>query len=122
MATRTAALSRGIPCSASQPPRSAPHGPAARPCRTALLHGPAARPCILSPTAASTRPRSLAIYLAAVIRAVVALHHLIDNKLTNKEKESAADKEKEKEEKKEEKDKDEKPADEKPDDTKKGAK
>ena len=90
--------------------------------RTALLHGPAARPCILSPTAASTRPRSLAIYLAAVIRAVVALHHLIDNKLTNKEKESAADKEKEKEEKKEEKDKDEKPADEKPDDTKKGAK
>lgn len=109
MATRTAALCRGIPCSASQPPRSAPHGPAAR-------------PCILSPTAASTRPRSLAIYLAAVIRAVVALHHLIDNKLTNKEKESAADKEKEKEEKKEEKDKDEKPADEKPDDTKKGAK
>ena len=53
---------------------------------------------------------------------MVALHHLIDNKLTNKEKESAADKEKEKEEKKEEKDKDEKPADEKPDDTKKGAK
>ena len=51
---------------------------------------------------------------------MVALHHLIDNKLTNKEKESAADKEKE--EKKEEKDKDEKPADEKPDDTKKGAK
>jgi len=72
--------------------------------------------------AIKTNDMSLAIYLAAVIRAVVALHHLIDNKLTNKEKESAADKEKEKEEKKEEKDKDEKPADEKPDDTKKGAK
>mmetsp|Transcript_38054 Transcript_38054/g.127356 ORF Transcript_38054/g.127356 Transcript_38054/m.127356 type:complete len:95 (+) Transcript_38054:348-632(+) len=69
--------------------------------------------------AIKTNDMSLAIYLAAVMRAVVALHHLIDNKLTNKEKESAADKEKEEEK---EKEKDEKPADEKPDDAKKGAK
>jgi 26S proteasome regulatory subunit N8 len=33
----------------------------------------------------------LAIYLASVIRAVVALHNLIDNRIVNKEKERASD-------------------------------
>jgi len=44
--------------------------------------------------AIKTNDMMLAVYLAAVIRSVVALHHLIDNKLLNKEKENEADKEK----------------------------
>eukprot|EP00967_Tisochrysis_lutea_P036103 scaffold43367_cov29-Tisochrysis_lutea.AAC.2 len=47
--------------------------------------------------AIKTNDMMLAVYLASVIRSVVALHHLIDNKLHNKEKEMDADKEKEKE-------------------------
>ena len=45
-----------------------------------------------------TNDMSLAIYLASIIRSVVALHNLINNKLVNKERErSAEDKEKERE-------------------------
>lgn len=49
-----------------------------------------------------TNDMSLAIYLASIIRSVVALHNLINNKLVNKERErSAEDKEKEREKEKE---------------------
>jgi len=42
--------------------------------------------------AVKTNDMMLAIYLASIIRAIVALHNLVDNRLTNKEKERAADK------------------------------
>lgn len=41
--------------------------------------------------AVKTNDMMLAIYLASVIRAVVALHNLIDNRIVNKEKERASD-------------------------------
>jgi 26S proteasome regulatory subunit N8 len=53
--------------------------------------------------AVKTNDMYLAVYLASVIRAVVALHHLIDNKLHNKEKELDADKEKDRKEEDKEK-------------------
>ena len=56
--------------------------------------------------AVKTNDMTLAIYLGSIIRSVIALHNLIDNRLANKEKERAADEAKEKkdngEEKKEE--------------------
>jgi len=60
--------------------------------------------------ATKTNDMMLAIYLSSIIRAVVALHNLVDNRLVNKDKERASDeKEKEKDKGKEEKDaKDEK--------------
>jgi 26S proteasome regulatory subunit N8 len=51
-----------------------------------------------------TNDMSLAIYLASIIRSVVALHNLIDNKLVNKESERSAE-EKEKARDKEKRDK-----------------
>lgn len=50
-----------------------------------------------------TNDMSLAIYLASIIRSVVALHNLINNKLVNKEREKSAE-EKEKERERESKD------------------
>jgi len=44
--------------------------------------------------AVKTNDMMLAIYLSSVIRSTVALHNLINNKLQNKEKEAAADGEK----------------------------
>jgi hypothetical protein len=41
--------------------------------------------------AVKTNDMQLAIYLASIIRAVVALHNLVDNRLLNKEKERKAD-------------------------------
>ena len=41
--------------------------------------------------ATKTNDMMLSIYLASIIRAVVALHNLVDNRLVNKEKERAAD-------------------------------
>merc|ERR1711998_460845 len=41
--------------------------------------------------AIKTNDNFLAIYLASIIRAIVALHDLINNKLVNKDKERAAD-------------------------------
>jgi len=41
--------------------------------------------------AVKTNDMMLAIYLASIIRAVVALHNLVDNRLINKEKERASD-------------------------------
>jgi len=41
--------------------------------------------------AVKTNDMMLAIYLSSVIRAIVALHNLIDNRLVNKEKERASD-------------------------------
>ena len=40
--------------------------------------------------AVKTNDMMLAIYLSSIIRAVVALHNLVNNKLVNKEKERAA--------------------------------
>jgi len=48
--------------------------------------------------AVKTNDMMLAIYLSSIIRAVIALHNLVDNRLVNKDKERASDeKEKEKE-------------------------
>ena len=64
--------------------------------------------------AIKTNDNFLAIYLASIIRAIVALHDLINNKLVNKEKERVADdadkggSEKDKKEKEEEKNEGEK--------------
>jgi len=44
--------------------------------------------------AVKTNDMMLAIYLSSIIRSVVALHNLIDNKLQNKEKEAQADSDK----------------------------
>jgi len=53
--------------------------------------------------AVKTNDMMLAIYLSSIIRAVVALHNLVDNRLVNKEKERASDEAaKEKDKKKEE--------------------
>merc|ERR1719487_274754 len=41
--------------------------------------------------AVKTNDMMLAIYLSSIIRAVVALHNLVNNKLVNKEKERASD-------------------------------
>merc|ERR1711988_1171906 len=41
--------------------------------------------------AVKTNDMQLAIYLASIIRAVVALHNLVDNRLINKDKERASD-------------------------------
>jgi len=41
--------------------------------------------------AVKTNDMMLAIYLSSIIRAVVALHNLVDNRLVNKEKERASD-------------------------------
>lgn len=41
--------------------------------------------------AVKTNDMMLAIYLSSVIRAVVALHNLVDNRIANKEKERASD-------------------------------
>ena len=41
--------------------------------------------------AVKTNDMAMAIYLASIIRSVIALHNLIDNKLYNKEKEAKAD-------------------------------
>jgi len=46
--------------------------------------------------AVKTNDMMLAIYLSSIIRAVIALHNLVDNRLVNKEKERAADEAKEK--------------------------
>merc|ERR1719487_1520702 len=51
--------------------------------------------------ATKTNDMMLAIYLSSIIRAVVALHNLVDNRLVNKEKERASDEASKKEEKKE---------------------
>merc|ERR1712137_611738 len=48
--------------------------------------------------AVKTNDMMLAVYLLSIIRSVVALHNLINNKIHNKEKEAAADREKEKKE------------------------
>jgi len=45
--------------------------------------------------AVKTNDMMLAVYLSSIIRSVVALHNLVNNKLHNKEKEAAADREKE---------------------------
>merc|ERR1719352_1425362 len=45
--------------------------------------------------AVKTNDMMLAIYLSSIIRAVIALHNLVNNKLVNKEKERAADEAKE---------------------------
>merc|ERR1712054_458952 len=56
--------------------------------------------------AVKTNDMMLAIYLSSVIRAIVALHNLVDNRLVNQAKERAADdKAAEDKDKKEEKDK-----------------
>ena len=47
--------------------------------------------------AVKTNDMMLAIYLSSVIRAVVALHNLVDNRLVNKEKERLADEKTQKE-------------------------
>jgi len=60
--------------------------------------------------AVKTNDMMLAIYLSSVIRAIVALHNLVDNRLINQQKERAAD-EKEEEKKKEKSDKDTKDKD-----------
>merc|ERR1719482_183230 len=41
--------------------------------------------------AVKTNDMMLAIYLASIIRAIVALHNLVDNRLINKDKERASD-------------------------------
>lgn len=41
--------------------------------------------------AVKTNDMMLAIYLSSVIRAIVALHNLVNNRLVNKDKERAAD-------------------------------
>ena len=46
---------------------------------------------LVSAFAVKTNDMMLAIYLSSVIRAIVALHNLVDNRLVNKEKERAAD-------------------------------
>jgi len=57
--------------------------------------------------AVKTNDMMLSIYLASVIRAIVALHNLVDNRLVNQAKERAADdKAAEEKDKKEDKDKD----------------
>ena len=59
--------------------------------------------------AVKTNDMMLAIYLSSIIRAVVALHNLVDNRLVNKDKERASDEaaaKKEKGEKEGDKDKD----------------
>ena len=43
--------------------------------------------------AVKTNDMMLAIYLSSIIRAVVALHNLVDNRLQNKDKERQADEE-----------------------------
>ena len=54
--------------------------------------------------ATKTNDMMLSIYLASIIRAVVALHNLVDNRLVNKEKERASDEAaKKKDEKKDDK-------------------
>jgi len=55
--------------------------------------------------AVKTNDMMLAIYLSSVIRAIVALHNLVDNRLVNQAKERAAD-DKAADDKKEDKDKD----------------
>ena len=55
--------------------------------------------------AVKTNDMMLAIYLASIIRSIVALHNLVDNRLLNKEKERKREEEaKKKEEDKEDKD------------------
>lgn len=49
--------------------------------------------------AVKTNDMMLAIYLSSIIRAVIALHNLVDNRLVNKDKERAADEAKEKKDK-----------------------
>jgi 26S proteasome regulatory subunit N8 len=67
--------------------------------------------------AVKTNDAMLAIYLSSIIRAVIALHNLINNKLANKEKEASADTEKEKkDEKKDDKKEDGKDGEKKPGD------
>jgi len=51
--------------------------------------------------AVKTNDMMLAIYLSSIIRAIIALHNLVNNKLVNKEKERAASEPKAAEEKKE---------------------
>ena len=55
--------------------------------------------------AVKTNDMMLAIYLGSIIRAVVALHNLVDNRLINKDKERASDEAAKKEAKGEDKDK-----------------
>ena len=56
--------------------------------------------------AVKTNDMMLAIYLASIIRSIVALHNLVDNRLLNKEKERKREEEakKKEEDKKEDKD------------------
>lgn len=61
-----------------------------------------------------TNDQMLVVYLAAMVRSIVALHNLINNKLTNKDAEEGKKEEKDKKEK----EKDEKTKDEKSKDTK----
>merc|ERR1712137_1245563 len=51
--------------------------------------------------AVKTNDMMLAVYLSSIIRSVVALHNLINNKIHNKEKEADADRETEKDKEKE---------------------
>lgn len=57
-----------------------------------------------------TNDQSLVVYLAALVRSIIALHNLINNKITNRDAEDGKkeDKDKKKDEKKEDKDKDDK--------------
>lgn len=74
-------------------------------CRVASVHTPCLRPSqdvfnllpnlnveeLVKAFAVKTNDMMLAIYLASVIRSIVALHNLIDNRIVNKEKERASD-------------------------------
>ncbi|XP_063838939.1 26S proteasome non-ATPase regulatory subunit 7 [Ostrinia nubilalis] len=61
-----------------------------------------------------TNDQSLVVYLAALVRSIIALHNLINNKITNRDAEEGKKEEaKDKKEKKEEKDKEDKKTEEK---------
>lgn len=51
-----------------------------------------------------TNDQSLVVYLAALVRSIIALHNLINNKITNRDAEEGKKEDKDKKEKKEEKD------------------
>ncbi|NP_001040543.1 26S proteasome non-ATPase regulatory subunit 7 [Bombyx mandarina] len=51
-----------------------------------------------------TNDQSLVVYLAALVRSIIALHNLINNKITNRDAEEGKKDEKDKKEKKDEKD------------------
>jgi 26S proteasome regulatory subunit N8 len=71
--------------------------------------------------AVKTNDMMLAIYLSSIIRAVIALHNLVDNRLINKDKERASDEasKKDSDAKKDDAKKDDKKEDAKKDDAKK---